>query len=271
MNLSQETCCHERMHKMHTGSYTFGGKEHETEKLVKTVILVLSAAMIGGCGAQGSNQGDSQAVQETSAAVSESQSSSDGAYEPVTIVNGEREITFTKMPQKVLCANLYAAENMVMLGLGDRVVGRIAPANPAERPLPELEDEFAAIPEVEKSHENAVALGTDLVIGQVSAFKESAWGSYDQLESKGIQCLTITGTIVPDETVEHIYTDIENLGKIFKVEDRAEELIEDIRSQIEETQKQFLLYRRMKNRRYLFLIHLREMKFTQPQRDCRAT
>ena len=40
-----------------------------------------------------------------------------------------------------------------------------------------------------------------------------------------------------DETVEHIYTDIENLGKIFKVEDRAEELIEDIRSQIEETQK----------------------------------
>ena len=96
------------------------------KKLVKTVILVLSAAMIGGCGAQGSNQGDSQAVQETSAAVSESQSSSDGAYEPVTIVNGEREITFTKMPQKVLCANLYAAENMVMLGLGDRVVGRIA-------------------------------------------------------------------------------------------------------------------------------------------------
>ena len=92
------------------------------KKLVKTVILVLSAAMIGGCGAQGSNQGDSQAVQETSAAVSESQSSSDGAYEPVTIVNGEREITFTKMPQKVLCANLYAAENMVMLGLGDRVV-----------------------------------------------------------------------------------------------------------------------------------------------------
>ena len=74
------------------------GKNMKQKKLVKTVILVLSAAMIGGCGAQGSNQGDSQAVQETSAAVSESQSSSDGAYEPVTIVNGEREITFTKMP-----------------------------------------------------------------------------------------------------------------------------------------------------------------------------
>ena len=66
---------------MHTGSYTFGGKEHETEKTGKNSDPCLSAAMIGGCGAQGSNQGDSQAVQETSAAVSESQSSSDGAYE----------------------------------------------------------------------------------------------------------------------------------------------------------------------------------------------
>ena len=62
------------------------------KKLVKTVILVLSAAMIGGCGAQGSNQGDSQAVQETSAAVSESQSSSDGAYEPVTMENGKSHL-----------------------------------------------------------------------------------------------------------------------------------------------------------------------------------
>ena len=178
------------------------------------MILVLSAAMIGGCGAQGSNQGDfSGSTGNECSRFRIPRAALDGAYEPVTIVNGEREITIYKDADKgTLCESL-CSRNMVMLGLGDRVVGRIAPANPAERPLPELEDEFAAIPEVEKSHENAVALGTDLVIGQVSAFKESAWGSYDQLESKGIQCLTITGTIVPDETVEHIYTDIENLGK----------------------------------------------------------
>ena len=58
---------------------------------------------------------------------------------------------------------------------------------------------------------------------------------YEQLEAEGINCLTITGTIVPDETVEDIYTDIENLGKIFKVEDKAAALIADMKASIAET------------------------------------
>ena len=44
MNLSQETCCHERMHKMHTDHILSEGKNMKQKKLVKTVILVLSAA-----------------------------------------------------------------------------------------------------------------------------------------------------------------------------------------------------------------------------------
>ena len=198
--------------------------------LVRAALLMMSAAVIGGCKAAGT---ETAASSDTNAQT-ETADVSDTAYTPVTIQNGDRTVTFTKMPEKVLCANLYAAENMVMLGLGDRVAGRIAPANPAEKPLPELQAEFDKIPQIEKSHENAVALGADLVIGQVSAFKETAWGSYEQLESKGINCLTITGTIVPDETIEDVYTDIENLGKIFKAEDRAQALIDDIRSQIGE-------------------------------------
>ena len=132
----------------------------------------------------------------------------DSEYGTVVIENGDRTVTFTSMPQKVLCANLYAAENMVMLGLEDHIVGKNVHTNPAEVPLPELADKFENIPEIERSLENAVALGTDLVIGQISTFKDTAWGSFEQLESNGINCLTITGTIVPDETVEHIYIDI---------------------------------------------------------------
>ena len=70
---------------------------------------------------------------------------------------------------------------------------------------------------------------------QVSAFKDTSWGSYEQLEAEGINCLTITGTIVPDETVEDIYTDIRNLGKIFKVEDKAEALIQEMKDDIAAT------------------------------------
>lgn len=157
-------------------------------------------------------------------------------YGTVTIENGERTVTFTKMPEKVLCANLYSAENLAMLGLADRIVAKNVTTNPAEVPLEELQDDLAHVQELEKSNENAVASGADLVIGQISAFKDEAWGSFEKLESEGINCLTITGTIVADETVENIYEDIENLGKIFKVEDKAEELIADIKGQIADTQ-----------------------------------
>lgn len=153
-------------------------------------------------------------------------------YGTVTIRNGDRTVTFTEMPQRVLCANLYSAENMAMLGLEQYIAGKNVATNPAEVPLPELADKLSGVPEIERSHENAVALGTDLLIGQVSAFRDTAWGSYEQLESKGIHCLTITGTIVPDETVEHIYIDLENLGKIFKVEQRAAEVIRGIQEKI---------------------------------------
>ena len=156
-------------------------------------------------------------------------------YGVVTIQNGDRVVTFTSMPTGVLCANLYSAENLVMLGLGDRIVGKNVHTNPAEVPLEELAEAFENIPEIERSNENAVASGADLLIGQISAFKDSSWGTYEQLEAEGINCLTLTGTIVPDETVDDIYTDIENLGKIFKVEDKAAALIADMKASIAET------------------------------------
>ncbi len=156
-------------------------------------------------------------------------------YGTVTIQNGDRTVTFTAMPAGVLCANLYSAENMVMLGLVDKIVGKNVHTNPAEVPLEELAAAFENIPEIAASNENAVASGCDLVIGQISSFKDTSWGTIEQLEGEDINCLVITGTIVPDETVEDIYTDIRNLGKIFKVEDKAEELIQKMKDEIAET------------------------------------
>lgn len=199
-------------------------------KCLAALLLALSLVMTG-CTSENSQS------EETSSTQSASVSSDSEEYGTVVIQNGDRTVTFTEMPQKVLCANLYSAENMVMLGLEQYIVGKNVHTNPAEVPLDELADKFENIPEIERSHENAVAIGTDLIIGQVSSFKDTAWGSYEQCESKNINCLTITGTIVEDETVEHVYQDIENLGKIFKVEDKAAALIEDIKSQIADTEE----------------------------------
>lgn len=218
---------------------------------VWTAAFLLSSFLLAGCkgevssqpsdvpstvAASGEDAGNKTEAESGTETETEKETEED-SYGTVTIQNGERTVTFTRMPEKVLCCHLYAAENMVMLGLEDYIAGKNVPANPAEKPLDELADRFEGIPEIERSHENAVALGTDLVIGQVSAFKDTGWGSYEQFESKGINCLTITGTLVQDETIQQVYQDIENLGKIFKVEDRAEKLIAHIQSQIDEVQE----------------------------------
>ena len=154
-------------------------------------------------------------------------------YGEVTIQNGDRTIVFKEMPKKVLCANTYTVENMLMLGLGEYIVGRNVVTNPAEKPLDEIADEFYDIPEIEKSHELAIASGADLIIGQVSVFTDKSWGSYDMFEGKGVKSYTISGTIAEDETIENVYEDIEALGKIFKVEDKAKELINSIKAKVD--------------------------------------
>ena len=206
---------------------------------------VLLAALLLGCAQQTAAPTQAPATQApapTQAPATEAPAPTEepapapAEYGTVEIQNGDRTVVFTEMPTGVLCANLYAAENMVMLGLEDYIVGKNVHTNPADVPLPELEEFFVDIPEIATSNENAVASGCDLVIGQISSFKDTSWGTMDQLEAEGINCLVITGTIVPDETVEDIYTDIRNLGKIFKVEDKAEALIQQMKDEIAETQ-----------------------------------
>jgi iron complex transport system substrate-binding protein len=147
------------------------------------------------------------------------------SYGRVTIENGDRTLVFTQKPERVISCNMASTENMLLLGLKDKLVGRNERTNPAEIPLPEIETAFYEIPEIERTHEQAVALETDLMIGQVSSFRDVTWGTPELFESKGINCYIISGTIAEDETIENVYDDIEALGKIFKVEDRAAELI----------------------------------------------
>lgn len=198
------------------------------------VMCIISAFVLFGCQ---STDVKEEIKPEDNTVNQEAGTSSDNEYGEVVIKNGERTVTFTKMPQKVLCTNLYSAENMVMLGLEQYIVGKNVAANPAEVPLPEIADKFTNIKEIERSHENAVATGADLIIGQISTYKEDTWGSFDMFESKGINCYVISGTIAEDETIENVYYDIEVLGKIFKVEDKAEQLINDMKTRIENVKK----------------------------------
>ncbi|MDL2214155.1 ABC transporter substrate-binding protein [Clostridia bacterium OttesenSCG-928-O13] len=200
--------------------------------------LAVCLAMLAGCAGGAASSASTAPVSSApvSTPVSASAPADDGEYGTVTIQNGERTLTFTEMPTSIMSCHLFVTENLVMLGLEDYIVGRSVPtAN--EVPLDELADVINAIPEIERSYENAVALGTDFIMGQVSAFADDRWGSYEMFADTGANCYVVSGTIADDETVENIYIDVRALGQIFKVEDRAEELIADIQARIAAVQE----------------------------------
>lgn len=208
-----------------------------------TSLFLIPALCIGiltGCSTNVTPEVTPEAITTDSAASAAAPLRSDeevtDEYGIVVIENGDRTLTFTQMPEKVLCANLYSAENMAMLGLADRIAGRNVATNASETPLPELAGQLSNIPEIERSFENAIATEASLIIGQVSAFRDTNWGTYDMFEASGVNCYTISGTLAEDETVEHVYEDIRFLGKVFKVEERAESLIANIESRIDDVQ-----------------------------------
>ena len=125
----------------------------KTRKLICLLLAAVLILAVAGCGSSGSEAKTEEPKTETAAApasaeapksteapkaaeTTESQSEDD--YGTVVIENGDRTVTFTAMPKGVMCLNLYSAENMVMLGLGDYVVGKNVHTNPAEVPLEEL-------------------------------------------------------------------------------------------------------------------------------------
>lgn len=200
--------------------------------LVVAVFLIVAAV----CGLTACGSGSSTAASSSAASNSTASQASNSAYgDPVTIQNGDRTLTFTDYPT-AFCCNTYAQENMAILGLAQYMVGRNVPSNSADVPLPEYQEALADIPQFEKSHENVTSTGATLVIGQVSAFKDNAWGTYEQFENEGVNTYTTEGTIVEDETIDNVYDDIEALGKIYKVEDRATEVIDGMKDRVQKVQ-----------------------------------
>lgn len=199
----------------------------------KSVVrFALAALLIGGGLESGFSLGkpEAQGGQGASAPVQT-------AYERVTINNGGRLVTFTEMPQRVVAFNSYVTENMLALGLGDKIAATSVMST-GNTPLAAFAAEYAKIPEIpQRSHEIALSYDPQLVAGQVSTFTDRTWGTVEMFQDKGINSYIIAGTLAEDETIDHIYEDLENLGKIFKVEERAGVLIGTMKAKVDRVTK----------------------------------
>ena len=156
---------------------------------------------------------------------------------PLTIDNGDRELVFDKAPEHAVSLNGHTTEIMLSLGLADRMVGTAYNDDPI---LPELQADYDRIPVLAgsgsyPSAEVVAGAGADFTYGRLSAYRDTAVGTFDKLAELGIKAYAVKGTLINNAGMDDVYEDISNLGRIFDIQDRANALIEKMKSEIAAT------------------------------------
>ncbi|MFF0145648.1 iron complex transport system substrate-binding protein [Amycolatopsis sulphurea] len=197
----------------------------------KTIATVLVAALaVTSCGAQ----------------VSDADSGAAPPGYPVTVTNCGRPMTVQKPPSRVVTNDIGITELMFALGLGDRMAGYVVDKGQsggvASSPW---KADFGKVPKLAEKINREVVQGAaaDLVFaGWSYGFSEGTGFTPDTLAKLGIASYQLTEAcrngvgkqrgIMPP--LDALYTDLQNLGKIFGVSDRAEKLIREYRKQVDE-------------------------------------
>ncbi|MBK1789096.1 ABC transporter substrate-binding protein [Prauserella cavernicola] len=159
--------------------------------------------------------------------------------EPVTLENCGRQITYPP-PQRAVAYDMSATEKMFALGLADRMRGMVMPstADPAVERSSYVGD-YRSVETLSTdvlSFETVVAAEADWVLaGWNSGFSEARGITPDRLDEVGIRSYQFTESCFDygDDPVrvpplEALYTDLRQIGQIFGVTDRAEELVADL-------------------------------------------
>lgn len=218
--------------------------------LKKVLSLLLAAATILGlmvCGAS--------ATEPTEAAPAIAASATTEGEEnhyPVSIrcydyARNHVEMVFEKAPERVLTYSLNSVENMIALGLEDKIV--MAMSVKPERVLPKYREAFDRIQATTTeflSKEDVLTLQPDFILAWYSSFEDKRLGDVHFWNERGIKTyMAYNSACASDDDYEYVtndyiereYLDILNLGKIFNVEDRAEALVAEMRATVAKGQE----------------------------------
>ncbi|WP_099352481.1 ABC transporter substrate-binding protein [Fredinandcohnia onubensis] len=153
--------------------------------------------------------------------------------EALVIDNYGREVEIAEKPSKVLTLGPNATELFIALGLSDYVIGNSLD-NHSRGALPEYKDDYEKIPELTYSsatREAVLTSGADFIYGIDWEFGSEGL-DVDELESYGINVYMNKAT-----SMDEIYKEIRDIGRIFDIEDRAEAFIEEQKVRIASVQE----------------------------------
>lgn len=183
--------------------------------------------------------GSQASEQETVATASSSEATSKHTQYPVTIKTygsdgKEIETTYEKAPEKVLAVYQGSIETLLALGLQDHIVAAAGLDNAVPDSMKDAFDSLNYLDEFTPSKETVTMLEPDMILSWGSLFQEKTLGDTMDWINKGTNVYINSNTAHNDSprTLENEYQDILNLGIIFDVQDRAEAIVNKMKSTI---------------------------------------
>lgn len=179
----------------------------------KLICLFLCALLLAGCGAE--------------AAVPTEPSG--GFTLTNSILGKDYEFTYTEAPQRIVSLASPATEMLLALGLEDSVVGYAMQDNEIPAQYQAAFDSLYCItPDWTVSKEMILALEPDFMM----FWNGSADYDHEFLTANGISTYTLTSDVAGAK-IQSVYDDFANMGRIFSKEERAAQIIAQMKAKID--------------------------------------
>ncbi|MEE4011514.1 ABC transporter substrate-binding protein [Roseibium sp. FZY0029] len=163
------------------------------------------------------------------------------AFAQTTVKSCNRTVTFEAPPKAAVSNDVNLTEMMLVLGLRDRMVGYTGISGWKTLDA-EMREGVAELPELASKYPSKVVL-----IGADADFYFAGWNygmkvggevTPETLEPFGIKVYELTESCIhigdkPKASLEDLYNDMINLGKIFGVEDTARNLVATYKHELE--------------------------------------
>lgn len=155
------------------------------------------------------------------------------AIAETTVKSCDRDVTFATAPERAISNDVNLTEMMLVLGLADRMVGYtgISGWNKLDAAMREGVEELPELSSKYPSKEVLIGADADFYFaGWNYGMKVGGEVTPETLEPFGIQVYELTESCIhigekDAASMDDMYNDLRNLGSIFDVSDRAEELI----------------------------------------------
>ena len=206
--------------------------------LAALIAAALASCALAACGSSKTTTSKTAAANNTAAATTSS-------HYPVTVENCGTPVTFQAAPTRAVSNDINTTEDMLALGLEHSMVGTfgVTGDGPVNQPVPtQYEAGFKEVRDVSSNYftlEPLIGLRPDfLFAGWFYGLTPGTRLTPNGLAKFGIKTLVLAESCAQVQSghksvsIDETYQDLENLGQIFDVPERADALVDQMKAEV---------------------------------------